>query len=200
MAIHTLGTKSTVSLRCTPPWGGTTANPITTSDVAAVDQSITSDVVFGSILAGQSFGITATVTTGTTQGTTALTAVTALSTTGQPAVTQIQTGDLVLGIGIPLGTFVTATAASGAQITISNAATTSSASTPLAFVRESNPVGVAGGGLFPQTIMSMGTLYIPGRGELRVFPGDVVAIDNTGWPILVSANSISYGGSQWTFT
>ena len=48
-----------------------------------------------------------------------------------------------------------------------------------------------------------GVLFIPNRGYLRVFPGDVVAVDSAssspvGWPILVSADAIANG--QWTFT
>jgi hypothetical protein len=45
-------------------------------------------------------------------------------------------------------------------------------------------------------------LFVPNRGVLRLFPGDVVAIDNlggtnVGWPILVSADAIAHG--SWTF-
>jgi hypothetical protein len=43
---------------------------------------------------------------------------------------------------------------------------------------------------------SQGTLIIPYRGVLRVFPGDWVGIDSQGWPILVSANSIA--NAAWT--
>lgn len=41
-------------------------------------------------------------------------------------------------------------------------------------------------------------LYIPNRGWLKVFPGDLVCIDLVGWPILVSARSVAAGG--WTNT
>ena len=40
-------------------------------------------------------------------------------------------------------------------------------------------------------------LVVPGRGILKVLNGDIVAIDNTGWPILVSGAAIGYAGSQW---
>jgi hypothetical protein len=40
-----------------------------------------------------------------------------------------------------------------------------------------------------------GILYVPNRGILRALPGDWVAIDDTGWPILVSAASKT---SLWT--
>lgn len=42
-----------------------------------------------------------------------------------------------------------------------------------------------------------GLLYVPNRGILQVLPGDIVAIDNNGWPILVSADSVAYGSSLW---
>lgn len=38
-------------------------------------------------------------------------------------------------------------------------------------------------------------LYVPNRGILKVLPGDFVAVDSQGWPILVSANSIA--NSTW---
>lgn len=41
-----------------------------------------------------------------------------------------------------------------------------------------------------------GRLYIPNRGSLLILPGDYVGVDNVGWPILVSANSIANGA--WT--
>mgnify|MGYP001589923803 CR=1 FL=1 len=43
-----------------------------------------------------------------------------------------------------------------------------------------------------------GLLYIPNRGILQCLPGDVIAIDNAGWPILVSADSVAYASSLWT--
>src|SRR5258708_37605963 len=44
-----------------------------------------------------------------------------------------------------------------------------------------------------------GQLYIPNRGWLKVLPGDVIAIDTVGWPILISAKSAGTGAS-WTNT
>jgi hypothetical protein len=38
-------------------------------------------------------------------------------------------------------------------------------------------------------------LYVPNRGILKVLPGDWVAVDSQGWPILVSANSVAL--SSW---
>jgi hypothetical protein len=41
-----------------------------------------------------------------------------------------------------------------------------------------------------------GLLYVPRRGTLQVLPGDYVAYDSNGWPILVSAEAVATG-SQW---
>ena len=48
-----------------------------------------------------------------------------------------------------------------------------------------------------------GLLVVPCRGVIRLFPGDVVAVDrnagtNVGWPIVVSADAIANG--SWTLT
>jgi hypothetical protein len=196
MALHTLGTINTTTLQCSsawlaaPPPGGA----FTAADLAAIDQSIVDDGDFGSVLQGQSFGVTAVLTTGTTHGTTSLTAVTAAS---GPPVSQIQVGDLVLGIGVALGTFVTVVAAAGATLTLSQAIASNTTGVRLAFVRLSGGVVdiASSGGLTAQ-----GQLFIPNRGILKVLPGDVVAVDNSGWPILVSGQTIAYAGSQWTFT
>lgn len=45
-----------------------------------------------------------------------------------------------------------------------------------------------------------GLLYVPNRGILKVKDGDVVAVDNNGWPILVSQNSIAFGSTRWVLT
>jgi len=41
-----------------------------------------------------------------------------------------------------------------------------------------------------------GLLYIPNRGVLQCLPGDYIAYDPNGWPVLVAANSIA--GSGWS--
>lgn len=46
-------------------------------------------------------------------------------------------------------------------------------------------------------INTMGQLFIPNRGILQILDGDYVAIDNNGWPILISANSIGFGSTLW---
>lgn len=52
----------------------------------------------------------------------------------------------------------------------------------------------------PDAFTRLGALYVPNRGWLKWLPGDVVAIDNNGWPILVSADTIAYGSSLWVYT
>jgi hypothetical protein len=51
----------------------------------------------------------------------------------------------------------------------------------------------------PGSFTYEGGLFIPNRGRLKVLPGDKVAYDNRGWPILISADSIA-NGTTWTFT
>lgn len=64
---------------------------------------------------------------------------------------------------------------------------------------KNDKVDVAGAHpIFPGAFSQMGLLYVPNRGVLQVLPGDVVAVDNNGWPILVSKDSIDYGSSLWT--
>jgi hypothetical protein len=50
--------------------------------------------------------------------------------------------------------------------------------------------------IWPGGFSQAGLLYYPNRGFLRVLPGDYVAVDANGWPVLVSKNSI--GGSGWS--
>ncbi len=38
-----------------------------------------------------------------------------------------------------------------------------------------------------------GVLYVPNRGYLKILPGDYVGVDNRGWPILLSSDTIANG-------
>jgi hypothetical protein len=59
-------------------------------------------------------------------------------------------------------------------------------------------VGIAGAHLRLNNAFSQnGLLYVPNRGVLQVLPGDYVAVDSDGWPILVSASSIGYASTEW---
>lgn len=51
--------------------------------------------------------------------------------------------------------------------------------------------------IYPGAFALQGFLFVPNRGILKILPGDYVGVDNTGWPILVSANSIGDGSSEW---
>ena len=55
---------------------------------------------------------------------------------------------------------------------------------------------ITGTPIYPGAFSSVDILYIPNRGILKVLPGDYVAIDNKGWPVLISAYSIANGA--WT--
>lgn len=44
-----------------------------------------------------------------------------------------------------------------------------------------------------------GLLIVPERGVLRLYPGDYVGVDSTGWPILVSARAAATAAA-WTHT
>ena len=58
-----------------------------------------------------------------------------------------------------------------------------------------NPIWPNG---YDRAFQQRGVLYVPNRGLLAVFPGDYVAYDATGWPILISKNAIASGSSSWT--
>lgn len=47
--------------------------------------------------------------------------------------------------------------------------------------------------IWPGAFAQNGLLYVPNRGVLKVLPGDYVAVDSQGWPIMVSKNSIANG-------
>jgi hypothetical protein len=184
VALHTLGTKGASQLSCLPAWSQVLAS----ADVGAISASIVGDGNFGAVLGGFSAGTTAVLATATTAASNSLTSVTARG--GSPPITQIHVGDLVLGTAADIvpGTFVQAI--SGTTVTLSQAALSSGASKAVAFLRLAPREGVD----------KFSQLFVPRRGVLRVLPGDFVAIDATGWPILVSGNAVGYAGSDWTFT
>jgi hypothetical protein len=52
--------------------------------------------------------------------------------------------------------------------------------------------------IVPGAFSPSGLLYLPGhRGVIKVQPGDYVAYDHFGWPIVVSSQSIADGSSSW---
>lgn len=185
MATGTLGTTSNTALNAVTfnPSGATTsgsANTLSPADLAAISNSIVSDLESA---ATNPNGI---VATGTSNSNTTLSSLAAVA--GGP-LSAIQLGNLVLGVGIPPGTFVIGfNNAQKTSILLSQAATTSSGGTKIL---------IAG----PQSQLAgfnfNGQLYIPRRGLVQVLPGDVVGVDNSGWPVLVSAAAIALAGSLW---
>jgi hypothetical protein len=182
MAIRTLGTTSTTVLRCTTNWSAV----MLPADVAAIGDSIISDQAISTLSGGA--GATAVIGTASTHSNTTLDTLVRVS---GAALAQVAVGDLVLGVGIPLGTFVTAKASS-VSLTLSAAATTTAAGVNVIFARP--------GGESPEIDQAAQILTIPGRGQLKVLPGDVIAVDASGWPILVSGAAIAVAGSNWTLT
>lgn len=49
--------------------------------------------------------------------------------------------------------------------------------------------------IWPGAFSQNGLLYVPNRGVLKILPGDWVAVDTTGWPILVSKNAAGTSAS-----
>lgn len=191
MALHTLGTTANTSLNAVlwyPP-GSTSSSvqdTLSYADCAAINQSIVGPGRFAGT--NNTGGATGILATGTTHSNTTLDTLVA---TGGGPLAAIQIGMLVLGVGITPGTFVSAIPSS-TSVTLSQAATASASSVRIAFI-PANPSG---------DNLSFGAqkLTIPGgRGVLTPKPGDYIAIDNTGWPILVSSAAVGYAGSLWHF-
>jgi hypothetical protein len=184
MALRTIGTKAATTLACLSGW----SQVLAAADLAAIGSAISDDRGFAALLSGYSAGTSYVLTTATTAGSVTLTVVTAA--VGSPPVTQIRVGDLVLGHAADIvpGTYVAAF--SGTTATLSQAAASTGASKTIAFLRADGMPGIGREGL----------LAIPNRGIIKVLPGDVVAVDATGFPYLISANAIAYAGSDWTLT
>lgn len=168
MSVGTLGTTSTTALQAIT---FQPSNVLSPSDLAAIAARIVPDTYPTS-------GGGGVITTGTTHGTTTVDSL--------GSVTRVRAGMMVIGAGIPGGTFVISVGAS--SVVLSQAASSSASGVALMFV----PPGLGTNFDFN------GTLLVPGRGILRVTPGDVVGVDNSGWPVLVSAASIALSGSQWS--
>lgn len=65
-------------------------------------------------------------------------------------------------------------------------------------VKSDLTTGPSGKGAIWPGAFRNGILQIPNRGWLQILPGDAIAYDSTGWPILVSANAIANG--PWTIS
>lgn len=114
-----------------------------------------------------------------------------LVSTGGPPLAALRVGMGVIANGIVPGTWV-AQLLSPTSVQLSQPATETVASEGVIFVPQARLSGA---------LASNGFLEIPGRGRLKLQPGDVIAVDASGWPILLSANTIAYGAqSGWAIT
>ena len=182
MATHTLGTVASTSLTAityAPPLGvgvSPVAGLLAPADLATVNAGIFSDSFVKS-------GGNGVLTTGTTHSNTTIDTIASM--------TRIQAGMKVAGAGIVPGTIVLSVNVGGSSIVLSQAATASAAGVDLIFLPSAeNRVNLD----------FNGTLHIPGRGNLKVFPGDVVAVGNAGEVILIPASAIAWAGSVWSLS
>lgn len=184
MALHTFGSTSASALRAIQ-----FSEAVSDADIASISQTVTNDIMFGSVLSGAGVGAQGILATGTTSASINIT--TLAHTAGGP-LAAIQVGQLVLGVGIVPGTYV-ASIVSGTAVTLSQATTSNTTLVPLCFVPtnyESTP-----------NVNRSQQLIVPMRGVLKILPNDVIAVDpNTGAVILVPGNAVSASGSIWTFT
>jgi len=63
-----------------------------------------------------------------------------------------------------------------------------------------NDLSIGGkvGSIWPDAFVQGGLLYIPNRGTLQLYRGDVIAFDpTTGFPIVVSSLAITAPSSNW---
>jgi hypothetical protein len=173
LALHSVGTTSSSALNAVT---FNPANVLSPADLAAIAQGIFGD--------GRSGGVnpTGSITTGTTHTNTTVDSIASM--------TGIKVGMFVAGVGIVPGTNVVSVGAS--SVVLNKAATASASGVNLLFVP---------GAMYDLNKFTFdGQLFVPRRGVLKVLPGDVVAIDNTGWPILLSASTIALTGSLWSYT
>ena len=194
MALHTLVTASGATLSAvtygqpSPAGGSVGTGQLAPADLAAIAASIVSDDFTATPTNMQAGGPKGILATGSTHSNTVLDTLSAVA--GAP-LAALTVGMLVLGVGITSGTYI-ASVTSGTAVVLSQAATATANSVKLIFV----PLGAA----TENNANFNGQLVIPKRGILKVLPGDVIAVDKTGWPILVSAAAIGYAGTQWTLT
>ena len=173
MAVKTLGTTSTTVLTGLPYGGGPVAGGGDTgysqADMATISQLIVGD--------GQA--AIAAVPTGTTAS--GSPTISALS-----SITSLRAGMSIFGIGIPAGTIIVSV---GSTTLVMSANATASASGVKLMAVANMPRG---------RFSRQGLLEVPGRGVLRVQPGDWVGVDASGWPILLSAEAIAFGNTSWS--
>jgi len=164
---------------------------LSAADVATIDQLIADDAAALTQPENASPLQAAVVFTAdsTTTALSGLTSVSVASPSGA-TIANIKPGQWLYGPGIPAGSQVLS--ASGTTIHFSGTDKPTAVQTGATFFA----VGRKMDGCFN----TMGQLTIPNRGVLKVYPGDVVAVDPSGWPILLSAWSVGYSGTCWVLT
>lgn len=164
---------------------------LSAADIGTMEQLVVDDLAVrqqaqsaSPIQAGIVF--TANVTTTALSG---LTSVSVASPSGA-TIANIQPGQWLYGPGVP----------AGAQVI-------SASSTTIHFSGTDTPTTVQTGGYYftigkkmAGCINTQGQLVVPNRGVLKVLPGDVIAVDPSGWPILLSQQAIDYAGTAWVLT
>ena len=193
MALHTFGTTANNVLRAIQFVEVPAGIPFD-NDLGNLNAVITPNSYFGvpgtaAFATPDSPGPAAIIFTATSTASQTLTAV-ALQA-GAP-ISAIQPGQIVLSQFATPGTFVV----SSTPTTVTLNQNAASAQTGGYFAI----VPPAGGGSVEGLFRNGLLVYPGGRGTLKINRNDVVAVDNTGWPILVAASAVGYGGSQWTFT
>lgn len=181
MATRTLGTNANNSLTALKFLAS-----MADADVATIDQLIVDDQNFvnqnlGPAAASLQTGIIMSGTTAT--GSAAVTTVTVTTPAG--AVLSGVIGSNVYGPGIPAGTIIISVA--GTTLNLSAPCTANATVTFFAIATRK-----------PGSFSKNGLLYVPNRGVLKLLPGDAIAVDATGWPVLVSAQALAFSGTSWT--
>lgn len=168
------------------------SSSLSSADVATMSQLIANDQVLGSMNLAVPSGTTvqsALVLSGTTSnGANTITSTTVSSPSGGLLSGIVGSTLYGLNIGIPAGT--TVVSVSGTTVTMS-ANATSAAGTGTVF---------AAGSTLPGSFSQNGQLFVPNRGVVKLFPGDWVAVDSSGFPIVLSANAVAYANSSWKVT
>lgn len=170
--------------------GVTASAGLAIADVAAIsaliadDQKIVSSTALGASGTSLFGGVVLNGITTTTLSTITNVSIAQPSTATIAALTA---GTPIFGFGIAPNTFVLS--ATGTTITMNQAPTSGQNTGYFTAVR--NFMGTPFDGRF---------LVIPNRGVLKVLPGDVAAVDQSGWPILLSKNAINFLGTPWSVT
>lgn len=185
MALHTLGTSTTTAIQTAL----VVSEALLDQDIGALNMQVAPDLYTAQpATVPDSPGVAGIVITGNTTAASPTVAAVALIA-GAP-LTAIQPGMQILAQNLPPGTSVVSYAANVLIL---------SANYP-SLVTGAYFLIVPAGGTARGTFSRNGELIIPNRGLLKMRRGDVVAVDNTGWPILVSGASANFQSSNWVFT